>query len=300
MPSGNEHASSSFGISKDSTAATASAAFMNHDQMNDTMSDDNSQANRNIPLATRPRASLETKPIEHATSPAMPYSMVTTRQPPTSMEGVSCSEQEEMDTPDGDKKPAAKPTITSRTGTSFGQVVHSENPSMEVTKKRRLSPSPPPDDDDDDDNDDDGELVEEDPLPLHLRPAGVFEWQLHEKRKRELAALSIVPYPPRTIGTFRDQNDMDLNEGSICSCREGRCLMLYCACFSKGEYCTSQCWCCKKTAETSKSLPCANRKGKEFADHRRDAIRMSRLVPNDNNSGQTQISPRCGKVSDDL
>lgn len=85
---------------------------------------------------------------------------------------------------------------------------------------------------------DDG-LVEEDPLPPYLNPAGIYTSLLHQKRKREHASAPFVSLPPRTIGGLQDQ----ILPTITCACKSSKCIRLYCDCFASSLLCTGKCTC---------------------------------------------------------
>jgi hypothetical protein len=82
-------------------------------------------------------------------------------------------------------------------------------------------------------------LVEEDPLPPYLNPAGIYTSLLHQKRKREQASVAFVSLPPRTIGGLQDQ----ISPTITCACKSSKCIRLYCDCFASNLLCTGKCTC---------------------------------------------------------
>jgi hypothetical protein len=82
-------------------------------------------------------------------------------------------------------------------------------------------------------------LVEEDPLPPYLNPAGIYTSLLHQKRKREQASSPFVSLPPRSIGGLQDQ----IAPTITCACKTSKCIRLYCDCFASNLLCTGKCTC---------------------------------------------------------
>jgi hypothetical protein len=87
--------------------------------------------------------------------------------------------------------------------------------------------------------DEDSEPEEEEPLPPHLNPAGIYTAMLTKKRKLVHAAAPFVSLPPKTIGGLQDQ----VFPKASCGCRNSQCLVLYCDCFASSVLCTGLCKC---------------------------------------------------------
>jgi hypothetical protein len=122
-------------------------------------------------------------------------------------------------------KPRAKVSVSASAGTSNGTAKIDWEQSEGKTPATR-------------DDEDDG-LVEEDPLPPYLNPAGIFTSLLHQKRKREQASAPFVSLPPRTIGGLQDQ----ISPTITCACKSSKCIRLYCDCFASNLLCTGKCTC---------------------------------------------------------
>lgn len=89
------------------------------------------------------------------------------------------------------------------------------------------------------------EAYEEDPLPHHLNPAGIYSHQLYKKQKRDDDAKFYVALPPKTTGGPQAGTR---GTSVRCACRGSQCIRLYCDCFAAAQLCTDHCRCLTQCA----------------------------------------------------